>query len=94
MSKKVKCIDCSNSMHWEIPEQVKEENYEYAKLCLHICRTSIVCGETMKNKSMNHEQYCKKFIEKDDRDRRFDVICMNECERLQAQIEKYESTSN
>ncbi len=92
MSKKVKCIECHNSMHWSIPREVSEDNYEYAKLCLRIAKTSIVCGETMKTKSIKHEQYCKKFSKKTEMDLESDSYIQKEQEKLEKMITEYEES--
>lgn len=90
MAKKVKCMDCTNSMHWSLPEQVRENNLEYAKHCVCVAKRSIVCGETMKTKGINHEQYCKKYREKEERDRNYDNICSEKIAELERKIEDYE----
>lgn len=61
MSKKVKCIECENKMFWAMPIKVNDNNYEYAKHCLTVAKRGLVCGHTMKTKSINNEQYCKHF---------------------------------
>lgn len=86
MSKKVKCIECHNSMHWEIPDKVPDKNYEYAKHCLQTAKRSIVCGNTMRTKSINHEQYCKKFSEKTDFDFQADSYYQKKIEKLEKMI--------
>lgn len=65
MAKKVKCIECINVMEWALPDEVIQENVDYAKRCLSISEKTFVCGQTMKTKNRSHEQYCKHF-EKDE----------------------------
>lgn len=90
MAKKVKCIDCINSMHWALPVMVRGENLEYAKYCSRIAKRSIVCGETMKTKQINHEQYCKKYREKTEWDKEYDKVYDKEISELEKKIEDYE----
>ena len=94
MAKKVKCMDCTNSMRWALPERVRENNLEYAKHCACVAKKSIVCGETMKTKGINHEQYCKKYREKEEWDRNSDTAYSEEIAELERKIEDYEHTSN
>lgn len=61
MSKKVKCKECENMMNWSLPESITNFNYEYAKHCLDIAKSTFVCGITMKTKRRDNEQYCKHF---------------------------------
>lgn len=61
MSKKVKCKECENMMNWSVPEKVTDINYDYAKQCLTTAKLTLVCGETMKTKRRDNEQYCKHF---------------------------------
>lgn len=90
MSKKVKCVECHNSIHWAVPNEINEDNYEYAKYCIKIAKTSIVCGETMKTKSVNHEQYCKKFLKKTEIDLETDSYYQKEISELEKMIKEYE----
>ena len=92
MSKKVKCIDCNNSSHWALPYGVSEQNYEYAKLCFQTSKASIVCDETMKTKSIKHEQYCKKFLKKTEMDLESDSYIQKEQEKLEKMITEYEES--
>lgn len=92
MSKKVKCIDCHNSSHWALPYGVSEQNYEYAKLCFQTSKASIVCNETMKTKSIKHEQYCKKFLKKTEMDLESDSYIQKEQEKLEKMITEYEES--
>jgi hypothetical protein len=57
MAKKVRCIECDNSMDWAIPkgEHLKDS---YTQRLL---KNTIVCGYTMKTKSIEHCQYCKHY---------------------------------
>lgn len=61
MSKKVKCKECENMMNWSVPVGITDSNYEYAKHCLNVAKSTFVCGITMKTKGRNNEQYCKHF---------------------------------
>lgn len=90
MSKKVKCIECSKSMRWALPQKVSEGNYAYAKHRLETAKRSIVCGETMKTKSINHEQYCKKFLKKTEMDLKFDSYNQKKISELEKTIKEYE----
>lgn len=90
MSKKVKCIDCHNSSHWVLPYRVSEQNYEYAKSCFQASKASIICGETMKTKSIKHEQYCKKFLKKTEIDLETDSYYQKEISELEKMIKEYE----
>lgn len=58
MAKKVKCIECENSMDWDIPpiEQLKNDKWTQE-----ILKETIVCGYTMKTKNKDHCQYCKHY---------------------------------
>ena len=66
MGSKRKCKLCEQSMRWSLPERVTDKNYEYAKYCLNMAKNTLVCGWTMKTKSIEHEQYCKHYHPKDD----------------------------
>lgn len=92
MSKKVKCISCHNSSHWAVPNEVNEDNYEYAKYCIKIAKASIVCNETMKTKSIKHEQYCKKFLKKTEMDLEYDSYHQKELLELEKMIKEYEES--
>lgn len=92
MSKKVKCIECSKSMHWALTNGVSEKNYEYAKRCIQTARRSIICGETMKTKSIHHEQYCKKFVKKTEMDLSCDECYQKEIEQVEKTIKEYEES--
>lgn len=94
MGKKVKCMDCANSMRWALPDRVGEKNLEYEKYCACVAKRSIVCGETMKTKGINHEQYCKKYREKEESDRNYDNAYSEEIVKLERRIEDYEHQSN
>lgn len=86
MSKKIKCKECSCSMHWSLPKKVSNDNLEYAKHCLDMGKTTILCGQTMKTKSINHEQYCKKFIQKSETYLKMDCIYEKELEKLENMV--------
>lgn len=92
MSKKVKCIDCHNSSHWALPYGVSEQDYEYAKLCFQTSKASIVCNETMKTKSIKHEQYCKKFLKKTEMDLEHGSYHQKELLELEKMIKEYEES--
>jgi hypothetical protein len=63
MAKKVKCIECNNSMNWAIPSiEILKEN----PLAVISLKKSIVCGHTMKTKSTEQCQYCKHYKAQDD----------------------------
>jgi len=89
MAKKVKCMNCAKSIRWALPE-VWEKNLEYVKHCVAVAKRSIVCGETMKTKRINHEQYCKKYREKEECDRNYDNAYSKEITELERKIESYE----
>ncbi len=91
MAKKVKCMECTKSMHWALPRQVGVQNYEYAKECLCSAKKSIVCGETMKTKRVDHEQYCKKFVCKTEKDKQCDSVYSGKINKLEDLIRVYES---
>lgn len=75
-------------MNWFLPRVVNHQNYEYAKICLATAKRSIVCGETMKSKPIEHEQYCKKFHKKENSS--MDNIHYKEMETLEHMIREYE----
>lgn len=91
MSKKRKCKLCKESMSWSLPERVTDKNIDYAKHCLAVAKGSIVCGYTMKTKTIDHEQYCKHYKEKRaeeiERDSQYDEARIRELEQM---IEEYE----
>jgi len=66
MSKKVKCKECDKSMRWALPGKVTASNLDYAKYCLDAVKRSMVCGQTMKTKNIEHEQYCKHYCRESD----------------------------
>ena len=91
MSTKQKCKLCEQSMRWALPERVTSNNYEYAKQCLRMVKTTLVCGHTMKTKGINHEQYCKHFITKDERMLKFETDSeKNRIRKLEYMIKEYE----
>ena len=92
MSKKIKCALCTYSMNWSLPEKVGQTNYEYSKHCLTVAKRSIVCGETMKSKPINHEQYCKKFKVQSSCDEQMAVRYKEEIDKLEQMIKEYESS--
>lgn len=67
MAKKVKCINCGNAIRSEIPSKefllAHTQSHDYYKSC---CVDHLWCGETIKPKAMDNEQYCKKYKEADD----------------------------
>lgn len=46
-------------------------------------KASIVCDETMKTKSIKHEQYCKKFLKKTEMDLEHDSYHQKELLKLE-----------
>ena len=60
MAKKVKCIECECSMNWSIP---KAEVLKNDDSIIGLITKTIVCGETMKTKPKDHCQYCKRYID-------------------------------
>lgn len=63
MAKKHKCIECEHAMNWAVPHckgDFDKSEWNIARL-RRLCLETIVCGETMKTKNADHEQYCKKF---------------------------------
>lgn len=91
MANKKKCKLCKQSMRWTLPERITEKNYEYAQYCLLMAKNTLVCGHTMKTKGIEHEQYCKHYRQKDERELDIDVKC--ESKRildLENMISKYE----
>lgn len=90
MSKKRKCKLCENSMGWALPEQVTSDNYEYAKHCLRVAKTTILCGHTMKTKGIEHEQYCKYFCTKSDSMIKLDEFDKRRIQEFEDMIKEYE----
>ena len=86
MAKKVKCIECMESINIALPYRITKENVDYAKQCLVIAKRSIVCGRTMKTKTREHEQYCKHFAKSI-----FINDITEEIEQLEAKIKEYEA---
>lgn len=97
MAKKHKCIECDVHMNWAMPDSIhSQEQYEYAKQCLLANQRTIVCGQTMKTKSRNHEQYCKYYEHHDESwfsitASRLESALENSIKQLQKEIEKWES---
>lgn len=85
MAKKVKCIECDNCMNWALPANVNHENINHAKHCLDIAKRTVVCGQTMKTKRRDNEQYCKHFVIAE---RSKDYS--KQLEELKKKIERYE----
>ena len=94
MAKKVRCRDCKNSVHWALPERVGENNYEYAKHICYVAKNSIICGETMRAKRIDHEQFCKKYREKKGYDTKYDEGYRRELAELEEKIKEYEKQNN
>ena len=90
MSKKRKCKLCENSMGWALPEKVTSDNYEYAKYCLCVAKTTILCGHTMKTKGIEHEQYCKYFYPKSDSMIKLDEFDERKIQEFEDMIKEYE----
>lgn len=63
MAKKVKCIECDNSMDWAIPNANTLRGSDFL---IDTLRNTIVCSYTMKTKSVDHCQYCKHYEHKED----------------------------
>ena len=61
MAKKVKCIECDNSMDWEIPS-----SKYFTPALINTLKNKIVCGHTMKVKKVDHCQYCKHYLHEGD----------------------------
>ena len=87
MARKVKCIECQNSMNWSLPIKVTDKNIDYAKECLFYAKKTIVCDKTMKTKHIEREQYCKYFKKKVVEDTWY----KQEIENLERMINEYES---
>lgn len=64
MAKKVKCIECENSMDWSIPINKELKGNDFL---INTLKNTIVCGYTMKTKTVNHCQYCKYYEHEDGR---------------------------
>ena len=94
MAKKVRCRDCKNSVHWALPERVGENNDEYAKHICNVANNSILCGETMRAKRIDHEQFCKKYQEKNVYDTKYDEQYRRELVELEEEIKEYEQQKN
>lgn len=91
MARKVKCKMCEKSMRWAIPERVTENNYEYAKHCLRMVKNTLVCDRTMRTKYIEHEQYCKYFRKKDERELDYDIKAEpKRIQKLEDMIKEYE----
>lgn len=63
MAKKVRCLECANSMDWSLP------TVEVIKANPHLQDTLenyILCGETTKRKNVDHCQYCKHYLHDSD----------------------------
>lgn len=58
MAKKVKCVECDNSMDWSIPNDETLRDNSFLRDTL---KNTVVCGYTMKTKGVNHCQYCKHY---------------------------------
>lgn len=58
MAKKVKCMECDNSMDWSIPNIGKIKGDTFLQ---DILKNTIVCSYTMKTKTIDHCQYCKHY---------------------------------
>lgn len=89
MAKKVKCIECMECLNWSLPQVVNGKNLDYAKQCLFFAKKTVVCGYTMKTKSINNEQYCKHFHKT-----LYSNDYTKEIEELEAKIKEYETRCN
>ena len=90
MARKVRGVECANTNHWALPERVTEENYRYAQWCHALAGCSVVCDVTMRTKKTEHEQYCKRYVRKGERDRIFDDLYEKEVLELEAKIRDFE----
>lgn len=85
MSKKVKCRECERSMSWAVPQSVGDVNISYAEHCLDMARRTLCCDWTMRTKPKGHEQYCKHYLKKAERDierdEKFDATRLDELEQ-------------
>ena len=91
MSSKRKCRLCGESMGWALPDRVTSKNYEYAKRCLYMAKNTLVCGYTMKTKRIEHEQYCKHFVPKDEIELDYEEnTLVDELNNLENMIKEYE----
>lgn len=77
MGKQVKCVECDVSMDWAIP---KAEYIKEHPEVLQTCKNSVVCGQTMKTKSVDHVQQC----------RHFEPLTRNRRERYLKEVEERE----
>lgn len=94
MANKKKCKLCKQSMRWALPEQITEKNYEYAQRCLLMAKNTLVCGYTMKTKGIEHEQYCKHYSPKDEKELDIDIECESKgIQDLENMIKEYENSS-
>ena len=91
MAKKVKCIECINSMEWALPRGVTDKNIDYAKHCLDMAEKTIVCGHTMKTKRKCNEQYCKNF---EKREYNLQSYFEEERSKLAEMIARYEESTS
>lgn len=93
MGSKKKCKLCELSMRWSLPERVTDKNCEYAKRCLHMAKNTLVCGWTMKTKPIEHEQYCKHYHPKDNRDLELETKYYSKIiKNLEDMIKEYENS--
>lgn len=60
MGKRVSCLNCENCMRFAVPNKKSLEESPYL---LNQIKKTLVCGYTMKTKTVNNEQYCKHYIE-------------------------------
>mgnify|MGYP005755884783 CR=1 FL=1 len=93
MGSKKKCKLCKESMRWALPERVTNISYEYAKRCLNLAKSTLVCGRTMKTKFIEHEQYCKHYHPKDNIELDFETKCeLKRIKNLEDMIREYENS--
>lgn len=90
MGKICECAKCINRMVWSLPATVRKENYEYAKYCVRIARTTFVCAQTMKIKKIEHTQQCKYFINDTEQQEEIQIDYIEEIKALEQKIAVYE----
>ena len=90
MSKKKKCIDCKQSMRWALPDEVSNQNLDYARRRIFHAKHTLVCGHTMITKPLNNEQYCNHFIPKSELDIKANETYEKEVKKLEQMIIEFE----
>lgn len=93
MSKKVKCVECSNVLFFGIQnEKINKDNYEDVKKCLEIVKRKMICDVTMREKSKDNEQYCEHFEKCNENDLKIKEFEKKKIEQLETKIKNYEKT--